>query len=136
MLGNLFADSGGDFVVLVGDAMSLIDPKLARIWARIAAYKVFIVAGGLVVLFLFIAWQIESCRTSNYEKKKEEIKTNISTGKIESNIQQNTISEAANNSNKALENVNKTKGQNINSFGNSYNEARARYCAEFPEDCK
>jgi hypothetical protein len=129
--------SFGYRVDLLVHKMSLIEPgKLAKLWTKVVAYKIFFIIGALVAVLLFIAWYVQSCRTANFEKKKDEIKTNITTGKIESNIQGNVINQAANVSNQALENVNKVKQANINTFSNSYDDARARYCERMPEDCK
>lgn len=87
-----------------------------------------------LVVFIFILFWADSCRTKNYEQKKEEIKTNITTGKIESNIAQNGINSAANVSNQALTNVNISKNADSNKFSNSYTDAMNRFCEQFPKD--
>lgn len=105
-------------------------------FAKARRYALLILISLLLLIILILGWWINSCRTASFEKKKEEIKTNIQTGKIESNIQGNIVNQAANISNQALENVNKVKQTNLNSYSNNWNETRRRYCEAMPEDCK
>jgi uncharacterized membrane protein YsdA (DUF1294 family) len=100
--------------------------------ARRIAWIVLI--GGLLLVLAIFGWIINSCQTRNFEKKKDEIKTNITTGKIESNIQANIVNQAANVSNQSLENVNAIKNIDSNKYQNNFDEAKRKFCERFPND--
>jgi hypothetical protein len=118
--------------------MSLIEPKLAAIWARIVAYKVFIVAGLLVLVLLFVAWYVQSCRNANFEKKRDEIKSNVSTinGEIkvltnEKTSQTGEVNKTAGNVQNALNKAETIRNANYANTGKT--EAQRKMCAAYPE---
>lgn len=99
-----------------------IDAAKARRYALIAlAVAAFLVIAIPVMIF-------RSCGASRTEKKIEGAKTDVTTGKVISNLQANAVNAAANVSNKALENVNAVKRTDSNKYSNSYDGAKLNYC--------
>ncbi len=97
---------------------------------RIARFMLIACALAVVLVAVVIFGQIQSCRTAKQEKRIEDVKTNVTTGKVEANVQGNVVNQAANVSNQALQNVNVVKNANLKTFDNSYDKARERFCRE------
>jgi hypothetical protein len=115
-----------------------IQQRLIEIALWLWAHWYILIAILGILLVLFVMNWVDSCRTRQIERKIDDIKTNITVDKVESNIQSNIVNQAANNSNQALENVNKAANRDSSNHPADFNEAKKKFCAEFPNDslCK
>lgn len=90
-------------------------------------------------VFVFVLWQIDSCRTKRTEKKIERIESNIKEQEIISNILTNQkanikseVNSYAENSNLAISNLNNSLRTDSNKFQGT--DAAKRFCERFPLD--
>ncbi len=94
---------------------------------------------SLPVLILTVAFLIWILTPNGPNKKDEQLKANIAEQKGEANViqtQRNTtlkeIEDAANNTNRALDNLNRSINRDSTTF--DANLATNRFCKQFPED--
>lgn len=100
------------------------------VWIGAHWYVIAAVLIGIAVL-IFVGF-VNSCFERREEKKIANTKTNITVGKIESNIAANEVKNAETNTNNAAVNFNRS----VRTDSNQYTGANAddKFCRRYPRD--
>lgn len=123
-------DSGFDFYISMNFTKIKYFIMDSLLW--IAAHWWIAAAVGVLLLIILIAGGIQSCSEGRTQKKIDDIKTNVTTGKVESNVMANEIKNNEKNTNIAANNFNNS----VRTDSNRYTGANIddKFCRRYPTD--
>jgi hypothetical protein len=102
----------------------------SAIWAWAHWYLIVAVFAGLLVLYIIAT--VRSCNERREENKIANTKTNITVGKVESNIAANEVKNAEENKNTAVNNYRNSLRIDSNHYTGA--NANSLFCRRYPND--
>ncbi|HXG86084.1 MAG TPA: hypothetical protein VNI84_18840 [Pyrinomonadaceae bacterium] len=102
------------------------------VWTTGARFYIY---GGLL-LIIIVAATLSRCNSNRTERKKEQLNTNITTGKIEANIANREIKRNEENTNKSQSNFNAVIDVDTGTRSTDFGAVRRKFCESHPNDSR